>query len=141
MSTLLPSSLYSTFLQEDKQIWGKLSSEGRAMLIKHINASVMKTTTPETRLSSSHGRIEVNVSQQDDKDDILSTVLERIFSPGQLELQRKVALAQASRKTENIQPKNTSDTVREVRIIRLHQYDVQDRRNGQELIIAGVHQQ
>ena len=86
------------------------------MHIKQINASAMKTATPEKRLSSSHERIEINVSQQDDKDDILSTVSERIFSPGQLELQRKVALAQSSRKTEDIQPKNTSDTVREVRM-------------------------
>ena len=76
----------------------------------------MKKATSEKRLSSSHERIEINVSQQDDKDDILSIVSERIFSPGQLELQRKVALAQSSRKTEDIQPKNTSDTVREVRM-------------------------
>ena len=56
--TMLPSNMYSSLSQEDKQVWGKLSAEGRAMIIKKISAT--NEPSSEERISSSHERIEIN---------------------------------------------------------------------------------
>ena len=53
--TMLPSNMYSSLSQEDKQVWGKLSAEGRAMIIKKISAT--NEPSSEERISSSHERI------------------------------------------------------------------------------------
>ena len=98
MITLLPSNMYSTLSAEDKQVWGKLSPEGRAIIIKRINEVAKPSETPEKRVSSHHERVEIQVHEgipSDNETKQESYISEREFSPGQLELQRRVALAKS----------------------------------------------
>ena len=90
--TMLPSNMYSSLSQDDKQVWGKLSAEGRAMIIKMISAT--NEPSSEERISSSHERIEINKHEESST---LPTINERKISPGQLELQRRLAQAQLLR--------------------------------------------
>ena len=118
----LPSNMYSTLSPEDKMIWGKLSPEGRAMIIKRINDGAKSSVSNNDRVSSVHERVEVNTSsisktspQADGEDGVHEYISERNHSPGQLELQRQVALAQSKREVKQHDIMDDQDPPREVR--------------------------
>ena len=111
--------MYSTLSAEDKQVWGKLSPEGRAIIIKRINEVAKPSETPEKRVSSHHERVEIQVHEgtlSDDDTKQESYISEREFSPGQLELQRRVALAQTKREVKQHIIDDKTDPTREIRM-------------------------
>ena len=119
MVTLLPSSMYSTLSAEDKQVWSKLSPEGRAIIIKRINEASKPSDTVEKRVSSHHERVEIHVHEETPSDETTKQeahISEREFSPGQLELQRRVAFAQSKREVKQHVIDDTEESTREVRM-------------------------
>ena len=75
--------------------------------------------TPEKRVSSHHERVEIQVHEGTPSDDDTkqeSYISEREFSPGQLELQRRVALAQTKREVKQHIIDDKTKPTREVRM-------------------------
>ena len=79
------------------------------MIIKNIAAA--NKTNPEERISASHERIEIN---KHEKSPTIAMIDERNISPGQLELQRRVAQAQLQRTTTTNNVDSKAEPKREV---------------------------
>ena len=78
----------------------KTNRYGVSCLRKRINEVAKPTDTTETRISSHHERVEVQVHEGNPSNgtsNLEVNISELEFSPGQLELQRRVALAQSKR--------------------------------------------
>ena len=126
MVTLLPSNMYSSLSPEDKQVWSKLSPEGCATIIKRINKVAKPTDTTKTRISSHHERVEVQVHEGNPSDgttELEVNISEREFSPGQLELQRRVALAQSKQEVKQHVIDDKVESTREVQMAKLSYRD------------------